>query len=176
VSDDGTTRAGGAAAALEGALTLLLRACRSLVAVPVVVLAASAVIAFAYDCYLLVSLLAGAVRSPGDTARFAVALLKVADVALIGVVAFVAAVGLEELFLSGREGRLRALLPAWLAMDDLNDLKEILLSTLVLVVVVTFVDAASGASGSVQVLELGAAAALVVVAIAFYLRLTGRSG
>jgi uncharacterized membrane protein YqhA len=159
---------------MEALLSLLFRAGRALVAVPVVVLTLGALAAFGYSGYLLVSVAVGIAQAPADSGRFVVTEVKVADTALIGIALFIAAAGLEELFLGGRAGRVRAGLPAWLAIDDLNDLKERLLATLVLVVVVTFVDQAVSAADGLRVLELGAATALVVTAVAVYLRLTGR--
>lgn len=171
--DPGPAAGSGPADAVEAALAVVFRVCQALVAVPVAVLAVSSAVAFAYSCYLVAALVGAVVRAPGDTAHIVVALVRIADVALIGIVLFVAAVGLEELFLGGRAGRVRARLPAWLAIDDLNDLKEVLLSTLVLVVVVTFVDAAVSSPG-LQILELGAASGAVVLAVAVYLFLAGR--
>src|SRR5262249_7753088 len=57
------TEAGGSGL-IEAAIALLFRACRLLVAVPVVVLALSSMIAFGYSCYLLVSLTMGVVSDP----------------------------------------------------------------------------------------------------------------
>lgn len=161
---------------MEALLSVLFRVARALVAVPVVVLTLGAVTAFGYSVYLLVSVALGIVRAPADSGRFVVSEVKVADTILIGIALFIAAAGLEELFLGGRAGRVRARLPEWLAIDDLNDLKERLLATLVLVVVVTFVDEVVGVADGLHALELGGATALVVVAVAVYLRLTGRRG
>lgn len=159
---------------MEAVLSLLFRVGRALVAVPVVVLTLGALAAFAYSGYLLVSVAIGIADAPADSGRFIVSEVKIADTVLIGIALFIAAAGLEELFLGGRAGRVRARLPAWLAIDDLNDLKERLLATLVLVLVVTFVDEAVGAENGLQVLELAGATALVVVAVGVYLRLTSR--
>jgi uncharacterized membrane protein YqhA len=171
VADDGTLQSPGRTDRIATALTALLRACRLLVVLPIVVLALSAVAAFVETCYLLVSVIGSAIQAPNDTGKFAIGLVKVIDVVLIGIVLFIVAVGLEELFMGGLAARRTAWLPSWLAIHSLDDLKELVLSTLVLVVVVTFVDAVVSSAGNLQVLELGGATGAIVVAIAIYLRI-----
>src|SRR5256885_121045 len=86
---------------MEALLSLLFRAGRALVAVPVVVLTLGALAAFGYSGYLLVSVAVGIARAPADSGRFVVTEVKLADTALIGIALFIAAAGLEELFLGG---------------------------------------------------------------------------
>ncbi|HET6793187.1 MAG TPA: YqhA family protein, partial [Acidimicrobiales bacterium] len=98
------------------------------------------------------------------------------DLFLIGATLMIAAVGFYELFV-GRIGGGREV-PAWLKMSDLNDLKARVLSMVILVVAVSFVEVVVDFPAGVEVLQVGAGAAAVIVALTIYLRLgaEGRGG
>jgi uncharacterized membrane protein YqhA len=62
-------------------------------------------------------------------------------------------------------------LPAWLKMDDLNDLKARVISMIILVAAVTFTDVAvESKGGGLNTLYLGAAVAVVIAALTAFLR------
>jgi uncharacterized membrane protein YqhA len=62
------------------------------------------------------------------------------------------------------------LLPGWLRMHDLNDLKARVISMIILVAAVTFVDVAVESKGELNTLYLGAAVAVVIAALTAFLR------
>jgi uncharacterized membrane protein YqhA len=61
-------------------------------------------------------------------------------------------------------------LPAWLKMDDLNDLKARVISMIILVAAVTFVDVAVESEAGLNTLYLGVAVAVVIAALTAFLR------
>ena len=83
----------------------------------------------------------------------------------------IAAFGLYDLFITRMDTDGSSLrLPGWLRMRDLNDLKARVISMVVLVAAVTFADVAVESEGGLNTLYLGAAVALVILALTAFLR------
>lgn len=143
-----------------------------LVLLGVVPLLLGMLVAFAFAGGVVVRLVGDIGASSGATA--AVQLAKAIDLVLIGVVLFVVATGLTELYAPSLFRARRRWLPAWLAVESLDDLKEPVLSTLVLIIAVGFVDELAAGATSLDALGLGVGSAAVIVAIGIYRRLTGR--
>ena len=80
----------------------------------------------------------------------------------------IAAFGLYELFIGRIRGRL--MLPAWLRMNDLNDLMARVISMIILVAAVTFVDEVIESKDGPDTLYVGAGIALVIAALTLFLR------
>jgi uncharacterized membrane protein YqhA len=148
------------------------------VVLPVVVLVISGIGAFVYGVIVAVHTVADIAGHPYDAANLRLFLTEI-DLFLIGATLIIAGFGLYELFVAPIDpGSLRGPLPAWLEMNDLNDLKARVISMIILVAAVTFVDVLLEFS-QVQALDLlytGSAVALVILALTVYLRYGSDSG
>jgi uncharacterized membrane protein YqhA len=91
--------------------------------------------------------------------HLAVALIQLADVFLLGTVIYLVGLGLHLLFINPR-------LPdrPWIAVEDLDGLKEMLVRVIVLLVGVTFLGSFVEQADDVPLWDLSVATALVVVA------------
>lgn len=91
--------------------------------------------------------------------RLAVDLIQLADVFLLGTVIYLVGLGLHLLFINPR-------LPArpWLAVEDLDGLKEMLVRVIILLVGVTFLGSYVEHADDIPVMELSISASIVVVA------------
>jgi uncharacterized membrane protein YqhA len=91
--------------------------------------------------------------------HLAVDLIQLADVFLLGTVIYLVGLGLHLLFVNPQ-------LPdqPWIAVSDLDDLKEMLVRVIVLLIGVTFLGSFVEQADDVPVLELGLTAAVVVAA------------
>jgi uncharacterized membrane protein YqhA len=98
-------------------------------------------------------------------------LIKTADIVLVGLLLFIVATGIIELFVARRRP---SWMPRWLVFESLDDLKEPVLSTLVLVIAIAFIEDVVGTSDGLVALGEGVGAAAIIAAIALYLRLRGR--
>ena len=107
---------------------------------PVVVLVLSGIGAFVYATVYAVHTVADIAKHPFYEHNLRLFLIEI-DVFLIGATLIIAAFGLYELFISpiDPDGRGRRL-PAWLEMNDLNDLKARVISMIILLTAVTFTD------------------------------------
>ncbi len=102
--------------------------------------------------------------------RLAVDLIEITDIILLGTVLYIVALGLYQLFIDQTLP-----LPAWLKVNDLTDLKRDLIGVVVVLLGVSFLGEVVNWEGEKDLLPLGAAIALVVVALGFILWLTPRS-
>ncbi|HEX4216340.1 MAG TPA: YqhA family protein [Candidatus Dormibacteraeota bacterium] len=143
-----------------------------LVLLGVIPLLLGMLVAFAFAGGVVVRLIDDIGTSSGATA--AVQLAKAIDLVLIGVVLFVVATGLTELFSPPLFRARLKWLPAWLAVESLDDLKEPVLSTLVIIIAVGFVDELAAGATAIDALGLGVGSAAVITAIGIYRKLSGR--
>ena len=115
-----------------------------------------------------VLILAHSLTAPDVSAKglktLSLAFIEIIDVFLLATVFYVVALGLYELFIDDEVE-----LPAWLAIHDLEDLKVKLTSIVVVVLGVVFLGHAVKWDGGVELLHLGAAIALVVGALTYFL-------
>ena len=154
---------------LEGRFEQVLSWSRIVVVVPVIVLLLSAISSFAYGTDVFVRSVARVVEDPELTSHNLGFLLLLTDLFLVGATLMIAAFGFYDLFIARVDGSsLR--LPGWLRMRDLNDLKARVISMVILVVAVTFADVAVESEGGLNTLYLGAAVALVIIALTAFLR------
>ena len=162
---------GNARLGLEGQFERVLSLSRIVVIVPVIVLVLSAFSSFAYGTDIFVRSVARVVEDPELTSHNIGFLLLLTDLFLVGATLMIAGFGFYDLFIarSGPDGTsLR--LPGWLRMHDLNDLKARVISMVILVAAVTFADVAVESEGGLNTLYLGAAVALVIIALTAFLR------
>ena len=102
---------------------------------------------------------------------FAVGLIEAVDVFLIAIALYIISLGLYALFVDDKLP-----LPGWLRIESLDDLKGHLVSVVIAVLAVLFLREAVAWDGTRDILAFGAALALVIVALTFYLaRLGGES-
>jgi uncharacterized membrane protein YqhA len=97
--------------------------------------------------------------SPKFAKALAVGLIEAIDIFLIAVVAHIIALGLCKLFIDPDLP-----LPAWLKIRNLDDLKSHLASSVIAVLAVLFMREAVAWDGQRDLLQMGAAVALMIVA------------
>ena len=147
----------------------ILLAVRGLTVVPVLVLLLSALGAFAYGTALFIHSAGDVVAHPFPVRHNVGLFLVEVDLFLIGATLMITAIGFFELFVSpGGVGR--PLLPGWLVVRDLHDLKARIISMLVLVAAVAFVDIVVNFEGGNDILFIGGGIALVIVALTAFQR------
>ena len=129
-----------------------------------------ALLAFLDAFYVLAQTVVG-IFDPRHPSNVTLELIKTADIVLVGLLLFIVATGIIELFVTRSRP---SWMPKWLVFENLDDLKEPVLSTLVLVIAVAYIEDVVGSSEGLVALGEGVGAAAVVAAIAVYLRLRGR--
>jgi uncharacterized membrane protein YqhA len=102
--------------------------------------------------------------SPKTAKVLAVGLIEAVDIFLIAIVAHMIGLGLFKLFVDPDLP-----LPAWLKIRDLDDLKGHLASSVIAVLSVLFMREAVGWDGQRDLLQLGAAVALIIAVLTIYL-------
>jgi uncharacterized membrane protein YqhA len=100
----------------------------------------------------------------------AVSFIEVIDVLLLGTVFYITALGLYELFIDEDLPT-----PTWLHITQIDDLKAKLVGVVVVILVVVFLGQVVNWDGERNLLFLGTAVALVIVAITFFLGWKGKN-
>lgn len=152
----------------------VLAASRLLMIIPVAVLVAVAVGAFAYGTYVFGRSASDVISHPLPVTTHVSGFLVVVDLFLIGATMLIAAIGFYELFINRVDPPRAAPLPSWLVMRDLNDLKARVIAMIVLVAAVTFMEYLVDFRSGQEVLELGGGIALVIAALTVFLRYGGQ--
>ena len=96
--------------------------------------------------------------------ELALGLIEATDIFLFGIVLFIFSLGLYVLFIDDRLP-----LPSWLEINNLDDLKAQLVSVVIAALAVIFLGLVVQWDGEPEILGLGAAIALVVAALVFFL-------
>jgi uncharacterized membrane protein YqhA len=91
-------------------------------------------------------------------------LIEAVDLFLLGTAFYLISLGLYELFIDEE-----APVPPWLVIHDLDDLKSKLISIIVVVLGVQFLAQVLNGKGDANLLPYGAAIALVILALAFFI-------
>lgn len=151
-------------------LPKLLAQSRYLIIIAVLgsLLASFLVIVFAgWDLvWIAIDVLQKDITAPGAGKHVAVGAIELIELFLLGTVLYVIALGMYQLFIE-RD----VYLPAWLEINSLDNLKERLLSTVLVMLAVTFLGYAVTWDGSINILGMGIAVGLVIAAIAYTIRL-----
>jgi uncharacterized membrane protein YqhA len=143
---------------------------RLLVLFPVVVLVLSGLAAFIYGgAYFLYAVVHVSEHPFPVKDNLGVFLIDL-DLFLIGATLLLIAVGFYGLALSGGSDDRRGDVPEWLDVRNLDDMKTRIMSMLTLIAVTSFVDVVVDFHGGRDILYLGVAIALVIVAITAFLR------
>jgi uncharacterized membrane protein YqhA len=90
------------------------------------------------------------------------------DVFLISIVAYIISLGLYTLFIDDALP-----LPRWLRIQDLEDLKNHMVSVVVAVLAVLFLQEAVARAADLDLLSLAIALALMIAALTFFLTIRG---
>jgi uncharacterized membrane protein YqhA len=105
-----------------------------------------------------------AIEGSKDVKALALEGIVLVDVFLLGTVFLLIGLGLYALFIDDTLP-----VPAWLEIHTLDDLKFKLLNVVVVVLAVTFLGLVVGWKGSTEILHVGAAIALVIAALTYFL-------
>lgn len=106
------------------------------------------------------------ITAPGIGKHVAVGAIELIELFLLGIVLYVIALGMYQLFIE-RD----VYLPHWLEIRSLDNLKERLLSTVLVMLAVTFLGYAVTWDGSINILGIGIAVGLVIAALAYTIKL-----
>lgn len=151
--------------------TLLLRilsSSRYLILIPIVATFVGAIALMIFEAVIVLTAVTNLVLNPDFTpssAKYlAVGLIEAVDVFLIAIGMYIMSLSLYALFVDDRLP-----LPPWLQMNDLEDLKANLVSIVIAVLAVLFLRQAVSWEGGTDILALGAALALVIASLTFFL-------
>lgn len=97
-------------------------------------------------------------------------LIEITDMILLGMVLYIVSLGLYQLFIDPT-----LTVPRWLRVNDLADLKRDLINVTVVLLGVSFLGEVVDWDGTPDILSLGAAVALVIVALGLIMWLTPRN-
>jgi uncharacterized membrane protein YqhA len=156
-------------------MSRLLSASRYIVVVPVICILIVAAGLTMFGVLLTGQTVLGLVAQGGFDSKASKELLvrsiELADLFLLGTVLYVIAVGLYELFVDDTLA-----VPAWLEIHNLDDLKYNLIGVVIVVLGVVFLGQVLTWDGQSDLLGLGAAVALVIAALAYFLSIKGGKG
>jgi len=132
-----------------------------------VIIAVAASLALAATLFLFgavhaVGIIADTIAALGDakkTKAFAIASVEIVDFFLIATALYIVGIGLYELFIRDLD------LPAWLTITSLEELKQRLISVIVVALAVAFLAQVANWDGASNLLPFGTAIAVVVVAL-----------
>jgi uncharacterized membrane protein YqhA len=121
-----------------------------------------------YETIVVVDAIARVIRdgtvSSQSAKLLAVGLIEAVDIFLIAITVYIISIGLYALFVDDSIP-----LPRWLGVQDFEDLKHNLVSAVIAVLAVLFLREAVAWEGERDILRFGAALALMIVALTFYL-------
>ena len=152
-----------------------LAACRFLLVIPVVgcVLLTAGVVIMGIGRIVTAGaqLLQAGDFSAKASKTMSLAVIEIIDLFLVGTVAYIAGIGIYKLFISNAEIEL----PMRLKINTLKDLEDKIIGVIVAALAVAFLGKAAGEDPE-ALLNYGAGIALVVVALAFFMRQDGKDG
>jgi uncharacterized membrane protein YqhA len=146
----------------------LLLGSRHLVVLAVLAALAGAASVLLYGASVLVHLMIELIRAPRFTSEAikatSLSFIQVIDLLFLGVALYIVALGLYHLFV---DPSLRP--PRWLKIDDVDDLKIILISVVIVILVINFTGVVVHWDGGGAILDLGLAVAAVISALGLVL-------
>jgi uncharacterized membrane protein YqhA len=146
----------------------LLASGRYIVVIAVIGTFVASLALIVFEALVIAAAVIGAIRGasldPKTGKTLAVGLIEAVDVFLIAIAVYIISLGLHVLFVDER-----APLPRWLRIDDLEDLKTSLVSIVIAVLAVLFLREAVAWDGTRDLLSFGAAIALIIAALSFFL-------
>lgn len=119
----------------------------------------------AYEVILAVANFFSTIIDPEKIVKLSVInLIEAVDLFLLGTAFYLIALGLYELFIDENIS-----VPRWLEIHDLNDLKDNLISIVVVVLGVQFLAQVLNGMGGMDLLSYGAAIGVVILALGFFI-------
>ncbi len=91
--------------------------------------------------------------------------LKALDLVLLGVIFFTVAMGLFELYIAKIKN-----LPSWLVIENLDDLKSLLIKMVIFVMAVSITGRIVTYTSGVNILYVGAAFAIVTISLTYFIK------
>jgi uncharacterized membrane protein YqhA len=150
-----------------------LAACRFLLIIPVVgcVLLTAGVVIMGIGRIVTAGaqLLRAGDFSAKASKTMSLAVIEIIDLFLVGTVAYIAGIGIYKLFISNAEIEL----PMRLKINTLKDLEDKIIGVIVAALAVAFLGQAANAYEPETLLSYGAGVALVIAALAFFVRHVG---
>lgn len=146
-------------------LKKLLSSSRYLVILAVIGCFVLATLMFCYGAISSVGLVLEALHHALKVKEMTVEAIELVDIFLLATVFYIIAIGLNELFIDDTIE-----VPAWLEIHTLDDLKKKLIGVVVTVLAVLFLGQIVAWDGERELLQYGAAIALVIGALTFYTR------
>lgn len=148
----------------------LLASSRFLVTIAVIGSFVAATVLFIYGVYdtfqLVKKLIASFEYTSNGAKLLMLEAIQVIDLFLVAVALYMITLGLFELFIDDRLD-----LPEWLEIRNIDDLKEKLLSVIIVVMAVYFLGAVlTWEIGDTSILFLGGAIAVMIFALAYFIR------
>ncbi|WP_153147366.1 YqhA family protein [Dechloromonas sp. H13] len=154
-------------------LSRLLALSRYLTCVAVIGIIIASIALLFYEGLVVISTLIDMLHdgtiSPKVSKLMAVGLIEAIDIFLIAIVAHIIGLGLYRLFVDPELP-----LPKWLKLQDLDDLKSQLVSSVIAVLAVLFLREAVGWDGQRDLLRFGGALAMVIGVLILYLVAKGK--
>ncbi|MEM8774066.1 MAG: YqhA family protein [Pseudomonadota bacterium] len=149
-------------------MSKLLGASRYLVILAVFGALFAAITLFIYGALESVQVIVGAIEdaeiSRSGAKKLAIEFIEIVDLFLLGTVFYIVALGLYELFIDQN-----IVLPKWLTIHTLDDLKNKLVKVVIVVLGVLFLGQVVAWDGERDLLPFGGAIALVIAALSYFL-------
>lgn len=149
-------------------MSTLLGASRFMVILAVIGALLAATTLIVYGLLETVQLILNTIQGGEVTRKIAKSLalefIEIIDLYLLGTVFYIVAIGLYELFISTN-----VKLPSWLTINNLDDLKNKLIAVVIVVLGVLFLGQVVSWDGERDLLGYGAAVALVIGALSYFL-------
>ena len=141
---------------------------RYVVLIAIASILVAAVALLVYQATVVVAVLIDVIQQgpslPKSAKPLATGIVEMMDVFLIAIIAYIMCLGLYSLFIDDTFP-----LPRWLKLDDLEDLKHHLVSVVIVVLSVLFLREAVDRAAELELLRLGIALGIVIVALTFFL-------
>jgi uncharacterized membrane protein YqhA len=154
-------------------LRRMLASSRYVVLIAIVSIFAASLALLAYEAVVIAATLAEAITHGKSSAKaskaLAAGLIEAIDVFLIAIVGYITSIGLYSLFVDETLP-----MPKWLTIHDLDDLKEQLISVVVVVLAVLFLQEIVEHAGELDPLRLATAIAIIIAVLSFFLGLRGK--
>lgn len=136
---------------------------RLIAVLPAVALLAMAMVLSVVTTFDLVRVVVEAVEGALSVTELSVEFVELTDVFLLAVVLYITALGLFRLFITSNMR-----LPHWLEFNDLDDLKERLVSVVVVMLGVYFLGEVMGGANGTRLMYLGISISVVIAALTLF--------